>query len=113
MINGRRVNIKIDTHVRFNSDYYSFVKDYCNKNGITFSKAIEKIIENFKIEYDIEIKVESIILNQEKIYKKINLIYRLLEQLYSDLEFTYITDVKKSDTLKLFYKVLRSDRMID
>lgn len=71
------------------------------------------IIDSFKKEGALEIKIDSLILEQEKIFRKINLTYRLLEQLYSDLEFTSITDVKRSDALKLFYRVLRSGRMID
>ena len=71
------------------------------------------IIDNFKKEGALEIKIDSLILEQEKMFRKINLTYRLLEQLYSDLEFTSITDVKRSDALKLFYRVLRSGRMID
>lgn len=71
------------------------------------------IIDKFKKEGVLEIKIDSLILEQEKMFRKINLTYRLLEQLYSDLEFTSITDVKRSDALKLFYRVLRSGRMID
>ena len=71
------------------------------------------IIDKFKKEGVLEIKIDSLILEQEKMFRKINLTYRLLEQLYSDLEFTNITDVKRSDALKLFYRVLRSGRMID
>ena len=71
------------------------------------------IIDKFKKEDALEIKIDSLILEQEKMFRKINLTYRLLEQLYSDLEFTSITDVKRSDALKLFYRVLRSGRMID
>lgn len=71
------------------------------------------IIDKFKKEGALEIKVDSLILDQEKMFRKVNLTYRLLEQLYSDLEFTNITDVKRSDALKLFYRVLRSGRMID
>ena len=113
MLKERRDNIKIDTHVRFNSDYYSFLKEYCNKNGITLSKAIEIIIDEFKKERVLEIKIESLTLEQEKIFKKINLTFRLLEQLYSDLGFEYITDVRQSDALKLFYRALRSGRLVD
>ena len=113
MLKERRDNIKIDTHVRFNSDYYSFLKEYCNKNGITLSKAIEIIIDEFKKERALEIKIESLTLEQEKIFKKINLTFRLLEQLYSDLGFEYITDVRQSDALKLFYRALRSGRLVD
>ena len=71
------------------------------------------IIDSFKKESSLEINIYSLILEQEKIFRKTNLTYRLLEQLYSDLEFTSITDVKRSDALKLFYRVLRSRRMID
>ena len=71
------------------------------------------IIDKFKKEGDLEIKIDSLILEQEKMFRKMNLTYRLLEQLYSDLEFTSITDVKRSDALKLFYRVLRSGRIID
>ena len=71
------------------------------------------IIDKFKKEGVLEIKIDSLILEQEKMFRNINLTYRLLEQLYSDLEFTSITDVKRSDALKLFYRVLRSGRMID
>ena len=71
------------------------------------------IIDKFKKEGVLEIKIDSLILEQEKMFRKMNLTYRLLEQLYSDLEFTSITDVKRSDALKLFYRVLRSGRIID
>ena len=108
---------KRDRYVNDSSD-----KDAINKlqsDDSLLNKKNKKIsvssdeLDSFKKDGALEIKIDSLILEQEKMFRKINLTYRLLEQLYSDLEFTSITDVKRSDALKLFYRVLRSGRMID
>ena len=104
---------RIDKHVYFTSDQIKKVEEYASKGGIGFSTAVTNIIDRV---YEFDILNEKLNKLQNDIsflIKKTIIEYKLLEQLYSDLDFTNITDVNKSDALKQFNRLLRRGRLID
>lgn len=104
---------RIDKHVYFTSDQIKKVEEYASKVGIGFSTAVTNIIDRV---YEFDILNEKLNKLQNDIsflIKKTIIEYKLLEQLYSDLDFTNITDVNKSDALKQFNRLLRRGRLID
>ena len=102
--------IKIEKHVYLTNEQYKIINDYSIDKEISFSKAFGELIEKSN-RYDTVINMmQSMSNNIEYISKKSFVTLRLLEQLYSDLEFTSITDINKSDALRLFKRMLRNGK---
>lgn len=93
-----------DKHIYFSNEESARIKDYANNNNLSFSKAVCNLtniaLNNIKTEeklYSIQRSISSLIHKQ-------NLIFLLLKQLYSDLDFENITDPKKSKAVNEFMK---------
>lgn len=104
---------KVERHIYLDEEYYALVMNYCNKNGVTFSKAINEIIEKANFYDEFLVRLNSIQNDNKFILKKLNILYFLVEQMYSDFDFTNITDVTKSKALKEFKNKLNRGRLND
>ncbi len=104
---------RIDKHVYLTSEQIKRVEDYGEKKGMGFSTSIADIIDRV---YQYDILNEKLIKMQNDLSfltRKVIIGYKLLEQLYSDLDFDAISDINKSDALKQFNRLMRRGRLID
>lgn len=98
---------KIDKHIYFTNEEYVLINNYCKDKNVSFSKAISQMIEKAN-RYDTFLDKLNSIENESKfIAKKLNVLYSLLEQMYSDFDFSNVTDITKSKALKEFKNKLR------
>lgn len=104
---------KVEKHIYLDEEYYALVMNYCNEKGLTFSKAINEIIKKSASYDELLVMLDSIQNDNKFILKKINILYFLVEQMYSDFDFTNITDVTKSKALKEFKNKLNRGRLND
>ncbi len=104
---------KIDKHIYLTNEQYVLINNYCRDKNITFSKAISEMIEKAFV-YDNYInKLDSIQNDNKFIARKLSALYFLVEQMYSDFDFSNITDVTKSKALKEFNNKLRKGKLND
>ena len=104
---------RIDKHVYFTPDQIKKIEEYSSKSGTGFSTTVSNMIDRI-YEFDtLNEKLSKLQNDMVFLIKKNITLYKLLEQLYSDLDFTNITDVNKSDALKQFNRLLRRGRLID
>lgn len=104
---------KIDKHIYFTNEEYVLINNYCKDKKVSFSKAISQMIEKAN-RYDTFLDKLNSIENESKfIAKKLNVLYSLLEQMYSDFDFSNVTDITKSKALKEFKDKLRRDLLND
>jgi len=104
---------RIDKHVYLTPDQIKRVEEYGGSKGMGFSTSIADIIDRV---YQYDILNEKLIKMQNDISfltRKVIIGYKLLEQLYSDLDFDAISDINKSDALKQFNRLMRRGRLID
>jgi hypothetical protein len=99
---------KINRHIAFEYDVFSKIEDYARANKITFTKAVNDIIKkSMPYEEELMIRIDN---NVKATSKVANLTYNLIKQLYSDLSFPKLTNVKDSKSLNDF---LRKQNNID
>lgn len=104
---------RIDKHVYLTSDQIKRVEEYGAKKGMGFSTTVADIIDRV---YQYDILNEKLIKMQNDLSfltRKVIIGYKLLEQLYSDLDFDAISDINKSDALKQFNRLMKRGRLID
>ena len=105
---------KIDKHVYLFVNLDEKISKSSKKNKRTYTDELNLIIENYYKEQDelsnlpYKIKDET-----ESITKKVNLILELLKQVYADLNFKNIKDVKSSYAVNEFLRKIRSDKFDD
>ena len=99
--------MKIDKHIYFTNEEYARILDYKEKNKLSFSEAVCFLsISALNSNNFLESRLDYLI-------KKINIIYSLEEQIYSDMNFDNLTDPKKSKPLIEFNKKLRNTNIND
>lgn len=104
---------RIDKHVYLTSDQIKRVEEYGKNKDMGFSTSISDIIDRV---YQYDILNEKLTKMQNDISfltRKVIIGYKLLEQLYSDLDFDSISDINKSNALKQFDRLMRRGRLID
>lgn len=104
---------RIDKHIYLTSEQVKRVEEYGSSRGTGFSTTISDIIDRVYQFDTLNDKLNKLQNDVSFLIKKTIIEYKLLEQLYSDLDFTNITDVNKSDALKQFNRLLRRGRLID
>ena len=91
---------KIDRHIALPFDLHNKLKTLSKENEITYTSLVEELIRKGIDEIDILKKIKEI--ESELIYikNKMNLAFELLMQIYADIDFDNIKDIKNSNTLK-------------
>ena len=105
--------MKIDKHIYFTNEEYARILDYKEKNKLSFSEAvcflsISALNSNESLD-----RINFLESRLDYLIKKINIIYSLEEQIYSDMNFDNLTDPKKSKPLIEFNKKLRNTNIND
>lgn len=91
---------KIDRHIALPFDLHNKLKTLSKENEITYTSLVEELIRKGIDEIDILKKIKEI--ESELIYikNKMNLAFELLMQIYADMDFDNIKDIKNSNALK-------------
>ncbi len=105
--------MKIDKHIYFTNEEYTRILDYKEKNKLSFSEAVCFLSISALNNNDILDRINFLESRLDYLIKKINIIYSLEEQIYSDMNFDNLTDPKKSKPLIEFNKKLRNTNIND
>lgn len=105
--------MKIDKHIYFTNEEYARILDYKEKNKLSFSEAVCFLSIFALNSNDILDRINFLESRLNYLIKKINIIYSLEEQIYSDMNFDNLTDPKKSKPLIEFNKKLRNTNIND
>ncbi len=105
--------MKIDKHIYFTNEEYARILDYKEKNKLSFSEAVCFLSISALNNNDILDRINFLESRLDYLIKKINIIYSLEEQIYSDMNFDNLTDPKKSKPLIEFNKKLRNTNVND
>ena len=105
--------MKIDKHIYFTNEEYARISDYKEKNKLSFSEAVCFLSVSALNGNDILDRISKLESRLNYLTKKINIIYLLEEQIYSDMNFDNLTDPKKSKPLIEFNKKLRNTNISD
>ena len=105
--------MKIDKHIYFTNEEYARILDYKEKNKLSFSEAVCFLSVSALNGNDILDRISKLESRLNYLTKKINIIYLLEEQIYSDMNFDNLTDPKKSKPLIEFNKKLRNTNIND
>ena len=105
--------MKIDRHIYFTNEEYARISDYKEKNKLSFSEAVCFLSVSALNGNDILDRISKLESRLNYLTKKINIIYLLEEQIYSDMNFDNLTDPKKSKPLIEFNKKLRNTNIND
>lgn len=105
--------MKIDRHIYFTNEEYARISDYKEKNKLSFSEAVCFLSVSALNGNDILDRISKLESRLNYLTKKINIIYLLEEQIYSDMNFDNLTDPKKSKPLIEFNKKLRNTNISD
>lgn len=105
--------MRLDRHFTIPEELHQKVLTYAKENHNSYSEEICLMIEEA---ISNRIKQEQLNKIQKDInymVKKINLIYELQKQMYSDLNLTNITDPKKSYAINEFLRKVKISRLDD
>ena len=105
--------MKIYRHIYFTNEEYARISDYKEKNKLSFSEAVCFLSVSALNGNDILDRINFLESRLDYLIKKINIIYLLEEQIYSDMNFDNLTDPKKSKPLIEFNKKLRNTNISD
>lgn len=105
--------MKIDKHIYFTNEEYARILDYKEKNKLSFSEAVCFLSISALNNNDILDRINFLESRLDYLIKKINIIYSLEKQIYSDMNFDNLTDPRKSKPLIEFNKKLRSTNIND
>lgn len=105
--------MKVDKHIYFTNEEYARILDYKEKNKLSFSEAVCFLSISALNNNDILDRINFLESRLDYLIKKINIIYSLEEQIYSDMNFDNLTDPKKSKPLIEFNKKLRNTNIND
>ena len=105
--------MKIDKHIYFTNEEYARILDYKERNKLSFSEAVCFLSISALNNNDILDRINFLESRLNYLIKKINIIYSLEEQIYSDMNFDNLTDPKKSKPLIEFNKKLRNTNVND
>ena len=104
--------MKLDKHIYIDEDQNNQVLEYAKMFGIGYSEMMCKMVDDYarnRLQSEKLTKIEN---ELSLLHKLVNLNYNLLEQLYSDLNLSNITNPNNSYALKEFKKKM-VDRRLD
>lgn len=105
--------MKIDKHIYFTNEEYARILDYKEKNKLSFSEAVCLLSISALNNNDILDRINFLESRLDYLIKKINIIYSLEKQIYSDMNFDNLTDPRKSKALIEFNKKIRNTNIND
>ena len=105
--------MKIDKHIYFTNEEYARILDYKEKNKLSFSEAVCFLSISALNNNDILDRINFLESRLDYLIKKINIIYSLEKQIYSDMNFDNLTDPRKSKPLIEFNKKIRNTNIND
>ncbi|HCJ32648.1 MAG TPA: hypothetical protein DHV70_07190 [Firmicutes bacterium] len=105
--------MKIDKHIYFTNEEYARILDYKEKNKLSFSEAVCFLSISALNNNDILDRINFLESRLDYLIKKINIIYSLEKQIYSDMNFDNLTDPRKSKALIEFNKKIRNTNIND
>ena len=85
--------MKIDKHIYFTNEEYARILDYKEKNKLSFSEAVCFLSISALNSNDILDRINFLESRLDYLIKKINIIYSLEEQIYSDMNFDYLSKI--------------------
>lgn len=104
---------KIDKHIYFSNEEYARIKDYQNKNKLSFSEAVCSLSISALNGSDVLDRINKLESSLNYIIKKLIYVSFLGEQIYSDMDFDNLTDPKNSKALNEFHKKMRNHYIND
>ena len=105
--------MKIDKHIYFTNEEYARILDYKEKNKLSFSEADCFLSISALNHNDILDRINFLESRLDYLIKKINIIYSLEKQIYSDMNFDNLTDPRKSKALIELNKKIRNTNIND
>lgn len=105
--------MSVDKHIYFSYEENARILDYCSKNKLSFSKAVCRLVDIALDNIEILDRLDNMQSDIISSIKEQKIIFALLKQLYSDLDFENITDPKKSKSVNEFMKKLKGDKFND
>lgn len=104
---------KIDKHIYFSNEEYARIKDYQDKNKLSFSEAVCSLSISALNGSDVLDRINKLESSLNYIIKKLIYVSFLGEQIYSDMDFDNLTDPKNSKALIEFHKKMRNNYIDD
>lgn len=104
---------KIDKHIYFSNEEYARIKDYQDKNKLSFSEAVCSLSISALNGSDVLDRINKLESSLNYIIKKLIYVSFLGEQIYSDMDFDNLTDPKNSKALNEFHKKMRNHYIND
>lgn len=102
---------KLDKHVSIARDLDSKILTSSKKSKRSYSEELNFIVSKYYQEQDEIVKIMcSLDSDMKFITRKMNILFELVKQIYSDMNFTNIRDPKNSYALNEFMKKMRSDK---
>lgn len=102
---------KLDKHVSIARDLDSKILASSKKSKRSYSEELNFIVSKYYQEQDEIVKIMcSLDSDMKFITRKMNILFELVKQIYSDMNFTNIRDPKNSYALNEFMKKMRSDK---
>lgn len=104
---------KIDKHFSIPVDIHYKISNLCKKNKINYTSQVLELINLGLEQKSILIRYNEIEIKIDKLKNKTNIIFELLKQIYADMDFENIKDVKSSYALNEFNKKLNGTKYND
>lgn len=102
---------KMDKHISISRDLDLKIKASSKKSKRSYSEEVDYIIkEHYKEQEELIKLLYSLDSDMKFITRKMNILFELVKQIYSDLNFTNIKDPKTSYAVNEFMKKVRSDK---
>lgn len=104
---------KLDKHIKISEELHNKIIAITKETKNNYSKEICNMLEEAISNRVKQEQLNKIQNDNLYILKKVNLTYELIKQVYSDLNFTNITDPKKSYAVNEFLKRVKVSRLDD
>ena len=102
---------KLDKHISISHDLDSKILASSKKSKRSYSEELNFIVGKYYQEKEEKVKIIcSLDSDMKFITKKMNVLFELVKQIYSDMNFTNIRDPKNSYAVNEFMKKMRSDK---
>lgn len=105
---------KIDKHFSISPDLDNKVKVSSKKSKRSYSDELNFIIsEYYKEKEELEKLLRSLDADMKFVARKINILFELVKQIYSDMDFKNIKNPKDSYAVNEFMKKMKKDKFDD